>query len=306
MLQGVESAEVTSSDKNSQQIRNKNALDTATKWLAALPSETSLAALIATSSSQIENQGSSLQRCLVREVSRGRNALSLVRKDLEQVKSYCMGDCKATNSLRQLLSCMHIGAVPISWRSEYSYPLETTIGAWVVDLTSRTRVVEKYKPILNSDSDRNIQEEALMKYWLGGMFVPHSFIIATRQHAAHAYKWSLEELELYLEIGIDKVEGIQDVIVEGLFLEGANWIQNPLSTSPLQLCEELRSPLPLSRLRWRLRQSRPEGAFVAFPLYLNSSRSELVVEVLLRVPNEVPVCTWAQRGVAFILQAPLL
>jgi hypothetical protein len=42
-------------------------------------------------------------------------------------------------------------------------------------------------------------------------------------------------------------------------------------------------------------------------LYIHAHilRNELVVEILLRVPDEVPVCTWAQRGVAFILQAPV-
>jgi hypothetical protein len=49
------------------------------------------------------------------------------------------------------------------------------------------RAVEKYKPILNSDS--STQEKALMKYWLGGMFVPHSFIMATRQHSAQVVEF---------------------------------------------------------------------------------------------------------------------
>lgn len=87
-LQGVESAnEVTSNDNNTQQIRNKSALEGADRWLASLPSEEYMASL-ASSASLDEDQTSlsSLQRCLAREVSRGRSALSLVRKDLESIK----------------------------------------------------------------------------------------------------------------------------------------------------------------------------------------------------------------------------
>ena len=117
----------------------------------------------------------------------------------------------------------------------------------------------------------------------------------------------MEDLELYLEVGCDEVEGMHDAIVEGLVLEGARWEADPsVSQSNLQLCEDLRSSLPASRLRWRQKQDRPKWTCLSFPLYLNSSRSELVAEVLLRTPDDesVPICTWARRGVAFIMQTP--
>lgn len=102
---------------------------------------------------------------------------------------------------------------------------------------------------------------------------------------------------------------MQDSIVEGLIVEGAKWAMGPSSASAstfsLQLCEDLRSPLPPSRLRWRQKQDKSKFACVSFPLYLNSSRTELVAEVLLRMhdTNDVSVCTWARRGVAFIMQS---
>jgi hypothetical protein len=107
-------------------------------------------------------------------------------------------------------------------------------------------------------------------------------------------------LELYLEIGCAQVEGVQDSVIEGLQLEGAQWTAESQS---LQLTDEVRSPLPPSRLRWRLRGDRPAGHFASFPIYLNSSRSELVVEVLLRTPQGIPATVWAQRGVGFVMQA---
>ena len=117
-------------------------------------------------------------------------------------------------------------------------------------------------------------------------------------------------MELYLEVGCDKIEGMQDVIVEGLIAEGAKWATDPSSpsTSSLQLCEELRSSMPPSRLRWRLRQDKLKSTCVTFPLYLNSSRTELVAEVLLRTSDNdnVAISTWARRGVAFIMQSQQL
>lgn len=88
-LQGVESANVVSStDKNTQQIRNKSALEGAQRWLASLPSDSDMASLAALSLVDVNSLTplTSLQRCLAREVCRGRSALSLVRKDLEFVK----------------------------------------------------------------------------------------------------------------------------------------------------------------------------------------------------------------------------
>ena len=84
-LQGVESANViTSNDNNTQQLRNKSVLEGADRWLASLPSEEFMASLASLDEDQTSL--SSLQRCLGREVSRGRSALSLVRKDLESIK----------------------------------------------------------------------------------------------------------------------------------------------------------------------------------------------------------------------------
>lgn len=36
--------------------------------------------------------------------------------------------------------------------------------------------------------------------WLGGFFQPEAYVTATRQAVAHAKGWSLEQLELHLEM----------------------------------------------------------------------------------------------------------
>jgi hypothetical protein len=78
LLQGVESAHEVASgtDKKSQQIRDKSALETTLRWLAVLPSESDLSSLDSLFVSpltglSLESSGTSMQRCLVREVARG-------------------------------------------------------------------------------------------------------------------------------------------------------------------------------------------------------------------------------------------
>lgn len=39
-----------------------------------------------------------------------------------------------------------------------------------------------------------------VKVWLGGLFNPEAYITATRQYVAQANSWSLEELNLVVEI----------------------------------------------------------------------------------------------------------
>jgi Dynein heavy chain C-terminal domain len=129
-------------------------------------------------------------------------------------------------------------------------------------------------------------------------------------YSLKANKWSLEDLELYLEIGCDTAEGVQDAVVEGLVLEGARSLPatSSSSSSSLELCEDLRTNLPPSRLRWRLKGDKPSYICTAFPLYLNTSRAELVTEIIVRTDGSAHVlpCIWAQRGVAFIIQSPQL
>jgi Dynein heavy chain C-terminal domain len=218
-LQGVESANTASaSDKNALQTRNKGALEAAARWLAALPSSANMASLAPEGSDPASL--SSLQRCLLREVAKGRGALSLVRSDLETIKyvytsshptstrsltirsscltsiqiertsylisrllllhrSHCEGDTKATNSLRKLMTSLTSGLVPSAWRAEYPSPTDTGISSWVADLVSRSEALDRYRPMF-----RTKEAVSGTRYWMGGMFNPHSFITATRQHSA--------------------------------------------------------------------------------------------------------------------------
>jgi hypothetical protein len=115
-------------------------------------------------------------------------------------------------------------------------------------------------------------------------------------------KWSLEDLELYLEFEATSSESsLQNfVIVENLLLEGAKVSSQ---NSALVLCDELHASLPLSVLKWRLKSGEKKENVVSFPLYLNENRKILIAQVLMETPVDVPKHVWSQRGVALVLQS---
>lgn len=120
-------------------------------------------------------------------------------------------------------------------------------------------------------------------------------------------KWGLEDLELYLDIGGDHiVPGItQDVLVSGLFIQGAAWSS---SKHELIFSDELAFALPPSKLKWRLKSLKDQQQGVvltSIPVYTGESRKNLVCQVLVGTAHGVPAALWTQRSVAIILQAPL-
>ena len=137
-------------------------------------------------------------------------------------------------------------------------------------------------------------------------------------------KWNLEDMELYLEVGKQtNLENDRDsgVLVEGLYLEGASLSSGNVSEGSggehLTLSSDFHCSLPVSRLVWRQAcrkhaedegrdigglEDRPEHKYSLFPIYLDSSRMNLVTEVLIHSPNLVPRAVWLQRGTAFILR----
>jgi hypothetical protein len=199
------------------------------------------------------------------------------------------------------MACFHKGQLPPKWAKLYTVSSRIGLGAWIADLATRGKALDKYRPVLAKSSSLNatIAKISAVNFWLGGMFIPEGLITATRQQAAQVNKWSLSDLELFLEIGGSSVaESSQETVVEGLLLEGAKW------GSTLQLSDELRCSLPSCKLKWTLKIER-QGNAISLPVYLHDGRTALVVQVLLVEPPNVPPLVWAQRGVGIIMQVPV-
>lgn len=118
-------------------------------------------------------------------------------------------------------------------------------------------------------------------------------------------KWGLEDLELYLDIGGDNLlPGIpQDVLVNGLLVQGASWT----SQNYLAFSDDLHSSLPACKLKWRPRgiMDRDGSSLTMLPVYSGESRKSLVSQVLVVTAPGRPSPQWAQRSVALLLQGPL-
>ena len=73
----------------------------------------------------------------------------------------------------------------------YKVKKSLSVAEWVPGLARRLQQLDR---IASLDSLAHVE------VWLGGLFYPEAYITATRQAVAHRKKWSLETLDLRLDI----------------------------------------------------------------------------------------------------------
>lgn len=137
------------------------------------------------------------------------------------------------------------------------------------------------------------------------MLNPEAYITATRQCVAQANSWSLEEL--YLEVTItdssDQTNIPQDCFaVTGIKLQGAQCRNNQLL-----LTSSIMMELPITLLRW-IRVSGEEkilSSKLSLPIYLNSTRTELLYTVDLNIAPGQDPHSFYERGVALLTSTAL-
>jgi len=135
--------------------------------------------------------------------------------------------------------------------------------------------------------------------WLGGLFYPEAYFTATRQSAAQAHQWSIENLELQVEVletGKSAETDDSSFIVRDILLEGAAWTREGL-----QLTNDISVPLPSVKFEWKHREKEHKEQkenSISLPIYLNETRFEFLVAVDLRKPSNIGSSVWYQRGVA--------
>lgn len=112
-----------------------------------------------------------------------------------------------------------------------------------------------------------------VEVWLGGLFFPEAYVTATRQAVAHRKRWSLETLQL--RIDIERVNDPEAFIVDGLVLEGAAW-----ETDRLALNDGASVRLGSSQIRWvQVAEAGAAANTVNLPVYLNNDRSDVLFTV---------------------------
>ncbi|KAK2722142.1 hypothetical protein QYM36_002631, partial [Artemia franciscana] len=231
-------------------------------------------------------------RYFEREVNTGARLLNSIRHDLQDVLAICKLEKKQTNYLRQLLSDLIKGIVPSSWK-KYTAPKGVTVAQWMTDFNNRVRQLSS---VIQAFSTGGANELRMIRVWIGGLFNPEAWLTATRQCAAQANGWSLDDLAL--EVELDEDDGF---IVTGLKLQGA-----VSSDNKLRLTNEILTDIPIVTLKWiKSSTATKDDTKLCLPVYLNGTRQELLFTVDLSLESMGDARFFSERGVAVIASTAL-
>jgi len=201
---------------------------------------------------------------------------------------------KQTNHHRALIAMLTKGMIPNSWL-RYKVPTSCSVAAWVTDFSSRVKQLAHVSKTVGAGGASTLKS---ITVWMGGLFNPEAFITATRQCVAQANSWSLEELHLDVTVADELDQPSFDdcsFAVEGLKLSGAVCRNNQLAIS-----SEISTSLHLTRLRW-IKKSELSGTVkIVLPVYLNSTRLQILFTVDLPLKEGQKVHEFHERGVAII------
>ena len=250
-------------------------------WLKALPSGVALLERTA------ENIKNPLFRFFERELTSSQKLLKRVRNDLQELIQVCDGNQKQTNNTRSLISSLSKGIVPSEWK-KFAIPSYVSINAWIADFTARLKQL---------DEIRKLKDFGRSSIWIGGLLVAEAYITATRQAAAQANSWSLENLEIEAEIlpsAENVTVGATSFVAKGMTLEGACW-----KNGQLNITNDIVTPLPAVKFTWKLKDNKADNSQnVSIPVYLNDVRAEFLFSVDLKVPSDTPKTMWHQRCIS--------
>jgi len=217
---------------------------------------------------------------------------------MNELLQVCDGTIKQTNYTRSLITDLSKGTIPKDWK-KYPIPSTTSINLWIVDFSQRLKQlaeIKKSKDFLRSG------------IWIGGLFSPEAYLTATRQAAAQAKQWSLENLELTVDIftqGASIDTDDTSFIATGMTLEGATW---DFQSKALILSNDTSVALPLVRLTWKHR-GHNNGANqhqVTLPVYLSDTRAEFLFAADFAAPASATPIVIYQRGVVLTVWKPNL
>ncbi|XP_055383630.1 dynein heavy chain, cytoplasmic isoform X2 [Condylostylus longicornis] len=266
--------------------------NSATAWLDLLPKN------LTTLRRTVENIKDPLYRYFEREVTSGAKLLQTVISDLQDVVLICQGEKKQTNHHRTMLADLVRGIIPKGWK-RYTVPVGCTVIQWITDFSNRIQQLQKVSKLVSQAGAKELQG---FPVWLGGLLNPEAYITATRQCVAQANSWSLEELALEVTItesGVDADKKDSSFGVTGLKLQGAQCKNNQLL-----LTSTIMMDLPLTVLKWIKTGSDRPGK-LTLPVYLNSTRTELLFTVDLAVAPGQDPHSFYERGVAVLTSTAL-
>lgn len=201
---------------------------------------------------------------------------------------------KQTNYHRDLLAALSQGFVPKPW-NKYKVPNGLNVGHWVADFGARVTQLQTFVDLVTSGQDLH-----KARVWLGGLFNPEAFVTATRQAVAQANGWSLERLQLNLHFcqnGQMPSSMENSFVLTDLRLDGAT-----CKGDTVELVESPFTIQTLVVLQWINRDpTEPQApGLVELPVYLNTTRGQLIFTCFLKPSAGKTWHAFYERGVAFM------
>lgn len=232
-----------------------------------------------------ESLADPIARFINREAVFGAKLFSLIKQHLKEVSELCKG-AKSSALIRSVAMELSKGSVPELWRK---YPSsEFVMSTWLPDLRKRLTQL--------SSLVQNIAGVAINGVWLGGLFSPEAFVTASRQRTAQKFGWALEQLELETQFGVsvNADDGMSYSILDLTVENGA------VSNSEIVLSNDLKTKIPATVFKWVQAGQGSGGTGMKLPVYLNSTRSTLLITLNAQTSDEQMLKCAYQRGVALI------
>ncbi|CAH0551344.1 unnamed protein product [Brassicogethes aeneus] len=269
--------------------------NSALTWLQLIPKN------LQTLKRTVENIKDPLYRYFEREVNTASKLLLDVIHDLNDVLLICQGEKKQTNYHRTMLGELVRGIIPVNWH-KYTVPKGCTVIQWITDFSQRVKQLQQVSLVVSAAGAKELQS---FPVWLGGLLNPEAYITATRQCIAQANSWPLEELHLEVTItdSNDKSSIPSDCFaVIGIKLQGAQCRNNQLLLTSSIMLE-----LPITLLRWVrvIGEEKVTGSRLSLPIYLNSTRTELLYTIDLNIAPGQDPHSFYERGVALLTSTAL-
>lgn len=261
----------------------------------------------------VENIKDPLYRFFEREVNHGARLLDDVREDLDHVLEICTGRRKQTNYHRQLTTALNKGIVPEKWR-RYTVPDGVTVIQWIQDLSDRVHQLQRVADVVKKEQAKGLKK---VHVWLGGLFTPEAYITATRQYVAQSNAWSLEELQLNVQVAdnFDQLKGDWDdcsFALTGMKLMGA---KSAGGRRLLVSDDAIWSEMPAVQLKWTHvpaaaaaggGKTKIGGDPLTLPVYLYQTRANLLFTLDFESKDPAtPNSRFYERGVAVICSTTL-
>ena len=256
-------------------------------WMTDLPKTLTL---LKASPDQMKDP---LHRFFEREIKLARALHATVIGDLTGIGKICSGELKQAYHFKDIGLELVKGMIPSAWR-KYTIPRDTTVNAWLNNFSRRLQQLEKISQACQGGS----QSLRGLDFWLGGFFNPEAFITATRQCTAQANFWSLEDLQLKVDVG--PAEGNEMAFnITDVQLYGASCVKAKLELNESQVTE-------LKRIRFQWVKKGEDGSssgsktIMELPLYLNSDRATVLVNVQFELHQKDHERRFVETAVAFL------